>query len=57
MCLAYTYYVNLFEAIMRAQKLLQTCRESVALSHHVKTRFIKVRNNFCRERVRMFLTQ
>ena len=36
----YTYCINLAEAIIRHQKLLQTCRElpRVALSYHVKIR-------------------
>ena len=40
----------LAEAITRHQKLRQTCRESptVALSYHLKIRFINFRSNFCR---------
>ena len=51
----HTYYINLVEVIIRLQKLRQTCREShtVALSHHVKKRFINVRSNFCRYQVRI----
>ena len=36
----YTYCIRIVEAIIRHQKLLQTCRElpTVALSYHVKIR-------------------
>ena len=48
--LAYTYYIRLVETIIKDEKLRQTYRESptVALSHHVKSKFINVRSNFCR---------